>query len=124
MIRCLYLSDFLAKVNTWKAVQVVWFPSLLFQIGKVQVWMKTLQSYEYAVAFLNEDDKGTPKNVTINMGSIGLLPGIYDIEDIYTNKDFMDFSTDDKFSILVPPNGCRFLHLYPSERKWTFKSSI
>lgn len=86
-----------------------------FQIGKVQVWMKTLQSYEYAVAFLNEDDYGMPKNVTVQMGSLGIATGIYDVQDIFINKDFMDFSTDDKFSILVPPEGCRLLHLYPSE---------
>ncbi|XP_071847406.1 alpha-N-acetylgalactosaminidase-like isoform X2 [Apostichopus japonicus] len=87
----------------------------VLQIGKVQVWMKTLQSYEYAVAFLNEDDYGMPKNVTVQMGSLGIATGIYDVQDIFINKDFMDFSTDDKFSILVPPEGCRLLHLYPSE---------
>ncbi|XP_071477917.1 alpha-N-acetylgalactosaminidase-like isoform X1 [Diadema antillarum] len=88
----------------------------VLQDHNVEIWTRNLTLGEYATVILY---RGTdaPLNYTTSVKKFGYAAGIYDIEDMFTGRDYNDFSTDDSFSIVVNPSGAVMLNAITSERK-------
>ena len=88
------------------------------------MWTRNLTFLsEYATAILNVGDYGAPINVSIPIRDFGVEYeiGVFDVQDVFLQKDYYNFDMDDVFHIPVSPNSVVFLHLYPSEFRLFFK---
>ncbi|XP_072040646.1 alpha-N-acetylgalactosaminidase-like isoform X5 [Amphiura filiformis] len=90
----------------------------VLQNGSIEVWTKKLTGIgEFATAILNVGDYGAPINVSIPLVDFGVetFSGVFDIQDVFLQKDYYNYFMDGNFDIEIPPNSVAFLHLYPSD---------
>ena len=90
----------------------------ILQNGTIEVWTKSLPPLsEYAAVILNRGTHGAPTNVSIVVRDFGVKYdiGVFDIQDVFLNKDYYNYDLDQVFSIEINPNSVAFLHFYPSE---------
>jgi len=83
----------------------------IWQNGPFSIWSRPLHDGSQAVAFLSEDNQGTPSNFTVTWKQLGISTTSAIVRDLYAHRNLGTFQN--QVSLMVNIHGLRALRVWP-----------